>query len=201
MLIKCLDSSSPLCRPDRPMSTMQLMLLDPGYRLTDDFQLSANLTAFRRGRLSQAGAYLDDVENLCVRAYVCVCTCVYVRARVPARARACVRLCVHAQHARDFLTSIHPSIHQFINLDLFFICLLRSVSISVDNRKRNLGSDKICLITVIDGLKYSYGCADMTHRSCGLVMSRYHANSVSTFYHSLRCRSNDLSSPQVVSRA
>ena len=111
MLIKCLDSSSPLCRPDRPMSTMQLMLFDPGYRLTDDFQLSANLTAFRRGRLSQAGAYLDDVENLCVRAYVCVCTCVYVRARVPARARACVRLCVHAQHARDFLISIHPSIH------------------------------------------------------------------------------------------
>ena len=108
--------------------------------------------------------------------------------------------CIHVSVC-IYQLSIHPSIHQFINLDLFFICLLRSVSISVDNRKRNLGSDKICLITVIDGLKYSYGCADMTHRSCGLVMSRYHANSVSTFYHPLRCRSNDLSSPQVVSRA
>ena len=71
---------------------MQLMLLDPGYRLTDDFQLSANLTAFRRGRLSQAGAYLDDVENLCVRACVYVRVCMYARAclRVPARVYVCV---------------------------------------------------------------------------------------------------------------
>ena len=121
--MKCFDSSSPWCRPDRPMSTMQLMLFDPGYRLTDDFQLSANLTAFRRGRLSQAGAYLDDVENLCVRAYVCMQVCVCTRARACACPRVCMSVCARA--ARAGLLDIHPSINSYMYISIYHIAYRR----------------------------------------------------------------------------